>query len=234
MHVLTENKIIMKKIFSILAISIALISCSNEDGIIQGEEVISVSNMTARPSVYTEVYADSIFAEYVNSSVFLVLKTERKSFFPKIKRIEDLEYLETIENDDQFLSWITSNIAYTDFSSIAEAINQRVYIGELKRTEVQNSPLIYDFIVNAPKDLVLIKLEKWLGDNHTPTSMVSCEDQLNSCESSVWGQYIKDVNNAYGMIGNDLHYDLNMADERFERGILRCANYYIDCVDRNG
>lgn len=221
----------MKKFFSILAISIALISCSNEDEIAQSEEVISVSNMAARPSVYTEVYADSIFAEYVNSSVFLVLKTERKSFFSKIKRIEDLEYLETIENDDQFLSWITSNIAYTDFSSIAEAINQRVYIGELKRTEVQSFPIIYDFITNASEELVVGTLKKWMGNNNVKVDNLTCEDKLKSCEDSAWSNYYAAINKSFR--NEDVFDSLRMADENFEWRMRVCASYYTNCINNN-
>lgn len=220
----------MKNIFYTLAISIALISCSNDNEIIQDKEVINNSNVAARESLFNEVYADSIFSEYVNSSIFKSLKTERKNFVSKVNRVEDFDFLITIETEDQFLSWITSNIVYTDFSSIAEAINQRKFIGELKRTEVQHFPQIYDFIANAPEELVVGTLKKWIGDDRIIGLNGTCEDKLTSCENNAWTDYYFATYRALQPGNNNPFHTLEKADEDFEWNMRRCAYSYTDCV----
>ena len=219
----------MRNIFYTLAISIALISCSNDNEIIQDKEVVSSSNTAARPS-YTQVYVDSIFSEYVNSSIFKSLITERENFVSKVNRIEDFEFLITIESEDQFLLWITSNIAYTNFLSIEDAVSQRKYISELKRTEVQYFPQVYDFIINAPEELVIDTLKEWIGNDRVIGLNNSCEDKLTSCENNAWVDYYLAVNKALQPNNNNPFYSLDKADEDFEWNMRRCAYSYTDCI----
>ena|SRR5690606_20318282 len=118
----------MKKIL-ILVLSIGVISCSTDNEITQEKQetvIVNSLNNFSKPVdlVYNQEYADQLFSEYVKSPVYLVLKNERKNFVSKTARVEDLEYLKEIENEEEMFSWLSSNISFTGFLSLSEAIEQ--------------------------------------------------------------------------------------------------------------
>jgi len=222
----------MKKIL-ILVLSIGVISCSTDNEITQEKQetvIVNSLNNFSKPVdlVYNQEYADQLFSEYVKSPVYLVLKNERKNFVSKTARVEDLEYLKEIENEEEMFSWLSSNISFTGFLSLSEAIEQWNRIGELKMVEVRYFPQIYDFISNAPEELVVGNLEKWLGNNHIKGNNLTCEEKLASCETSAWSDYYRAVDKA--LKGENALDTLRMADESFDFKIGYCVSLYSDCI----
>lgn len=223
----------MKKLL-ILALSMVVISCSNDNEITQEKQEATIVDNNIKSFskpvgfVYNQEYADQLFSEYVKSPVYLALKNERKSLVSKITRVEDLEYLKGIETEGEMISWLSSNITFTSFLNLSEAIEQWNYIGELKRIEVQHFPEVYDFISNAPEALVVGNLKKWLGNNHIKGDNLTCEEKLDSCETSAWSDYYRAVDKA--LKGDNALDTLRMADDSFDFKIGYCASLYSDCI----
>lgn len=221
----------MKKIAIIFLSTFLMFSCSNdstENGYEQ--ELNNTTYSKGALFVYDEAYADSIFSNYVQSGIYLNLKVESDNYFSKF---HDLSFFENINTGEEVFIWVSGNIDLTDFVNVDEAQAGWNHIGSLRGIALQAFPEIYEFILEAPQELVVESLDKWLGEPRQVTGNDNCDEELKRCEDFAWNSYRHSMLEHLGdaMAGNEnAIVSLSLAEGHFLWQIQNCAYRFEDCI----
>ncbi|WCM40988.1 hypothetical protein MG290_08440 [Flavobacterium sp. CBA20B-1] len=216
----------MKKLFLLCIASIFVMSCDNDaESINSDKQTEQVNSTQERTNVQISNEIDQLFYNYVNSAEFTEYQILVNQFVVNLK-IDVTEFNFTTEQE--FFSWIDSNIEQTEFGSVEVAKAQWNAMKNYTQIRLNNHSELFNFIKIKDSSILLPYFVKWLGNNNITTSD-DCDKQLTDCEDRAFGYYIEDLSKALLMKEGGNVY-VQVADLYYERRISRCAAKYRDCM----
>nr|WP_322625990.1 hypothetical protein [uncultured Flavobacterium sp.] len=107
----------MKKIFTVIALSLLLFACTNESEVATKEATVNKS-MFAKEG---EIDLDQLYDDMIKSEAYVVYESLQKDFIAKINFTGDVSKIDT---NEKLLNWISDNLSQTSFKNIEEAEDQ--------------------------------------------------------------------------------------------------------------
>lgn len=220
----------MKKIVILLYSVFLLFACSDENNLQteKNNNVESSGVLSSRPLPPVETSIDSMFYEYVTSSIFIEVEGLLKDFNQDLNYDEESD--ESIgETEAELFNWIATNLSQTNFSSVAEAESRWNHIKNRnfgKRTEF--AP-VFEFIANAPLEEVTLVLHKWLIEPVTNGDGGDyCDEKFDYCTSKAAADYAL-RSRSMEEFGVTVEKQA-MSDNRLERDTEKCRDTYKKCI----
>lgn len=215
----------MKKTLFLLCSIAFMVSCSNDTettNTTQNQE--SVNTTAARPLPPVEDSIDAMFHTYVTSTAFINLQTKIETFNIKAKFPQGIEF----GSRAQLVLWLEANISSTDFATVSEAVQDWDEIVSLQGAEPLQFPGIYDFFVNAPEELAVAKIEKWLNAKELPlnTTAKDCEKSFRMCTNNANFRYFN-LSRSFSQDDQIMAEGKRQHDDALET----CRKSYIGCIN---
>lgn len=111
----------MKKILTVVALSLLLFSCSNESEV---AKEVSINKSTFAKEGDADL--DKLYDNMIKSEAYVVYESLQKDFLNKVNFTGDVSDVDT---NEKLLDWINDNLSQTSFKNIEEAKGQS---GDLK------------------------------------------------------------------------------------------------------
>ncbi|MFP5436464.1 MAG: hypothetical protein ACLGH8_01610 [Bacteroidia bacterium] len=133
----------MKKILTVVALSLLLFSCSKEEGVVENQNALT--SITAKPSGNVKI--DDLYQKMLDSKEYIKADSARKIFAKKVKFKGSVTDIDTTT---ELLAWIGSNLSSTEFKSLAEAENELNNVHALSQVSYNANLGLYQLIGQQP------------------------------------------------------------------------------------
>lgn len=204
-----------------------MFACSNENETTVNETSNVQTTTASRPLPPVQDATDEMFRQYVTSPIYLEVTSLFASFNDDLNT--DIDF----STSDEMLSWISANLSSTNFTSASEASSRWNHIRTKLNAERSAFTPIYEFIADAPEEIVISKIAIWMGQSPLTSTAKSCEEKLTGCSQTAANTYYHVA--SYAMSDNDgNNQTMDNARAKFERDSKRCSDNYTTCVNNRG
>lgn len=216
----------MKKILLLCSIAL-MFACSNENETLVNETSNVQSTTASRPLPPVEDATDEMFRDYVTSDIYLEVQGLISDFNNDLNT--DIDFSST----DEMFSWISANLSTTSFTSISEATSRwNNYRSKLLIERSTFAP-VYQFIADAPEEIVITKIAIWMGQSPVTSTAKSCEEKLTACSQTAANNYYHVAK--YAILDNDgNNQTMDNARSKYERDSRLCSDSYTACINKRG
>lgn len=218
----------MKKLLLVLSATF-LFSCSNESNLNNPENIPLENNPVTAARILPPVEnpTDAMFHEYVTSAIF----TETSQLITDFSNDMNVNFAEVnINTEAEILSWISGNIAQTEFSGVSEAYSRWNHIKERKLIELQQFPHIFEFIKTAPENQAIAIIDKWLIEASAgPVILPTCDEKLNKCSKEASAKYYYSIQ-YLDMTDMEGAKAESIASAKRENDMKGCRDSYKKCM----
>lgn len=220
----------MKKILFLAGTLAVIFACSTENETEFNQDQNQPTEKVAART-YSASEVDEMFYEYVNSEEFINSRNATLDFNSKLG---SLQLPNSFDNEDQFYSWINVNIAETSFVNMTEVQTKWNHIKFLTGKKRTKFGPVYEFMKNAPIDLVKTKIIEWFPGRNIGTNSDPCLDDFINCNDAADDRYISRMNyisDVYGGYPQSIDFFESGAYSTWEMDAANCRDNYSDCVN---
>lgn len=204
-----------------------MFACSSENESLVNETSNVQTTTASRPLPPVQDATDEMFRQYVTSPIYL----EVTSLFASFN--DDLNTDIVFNTSDEMLSWVAANLSVTNFTSVSEASSRWNHIRTKLNAERLAFTPIYQFIADAPEEIVISKIAIWMGQSPVTSTAKSCEEKLTGCSQTAANNYYHVAK--YAMSDNDgNNQTMDNARSKFERDSRLCSDSYQACINKRG